>query len=271
MNPLLDKLSRTAWQPVTPRGVTAFARARLGRLAVVQLVVATLAAVCLGWFLQTAWLPVVRDAIGSLPAEGEIRHGQLVWRGDTPVRLAANNFLSLGVDLWHEGNLGNESHLSLELGRTTIRVRSLLGYTEVEYPHDWIIAFNHDELVPWWGAWETWLLLCAGVAAALALFVSWTALATLYFLPLWLVAFFANRDLNFRQTWRLAGAALLPGALWMALAVVIYGTGIFDLVQLGMAFAFHILIGWIYAVAGVLLSPQHPEAAPQPKNPFVRS
>jgi len=129
MKTLLDKLSRTAWQPVTPRGVTAFARATPSRLLLVQLIVALVVAASIGWFVQTAWLPVVREAIGALPAEGEIRHGQLVWRGDTPVRLASNNFLSLAVDLWHDGNLGNESHLSLELGRTNLLLRSLLGYT----------------------------------------------------------------------------------------------------------------------------------------------
>jgi hypothetical protein len=269
MKTLLDKLSRTAWQPVTPRGVTAFARATPSRLLLVQLIVALSVAASAGWFVQTAWLPVVREALGALPAEGEIRHGQLVWRGDTPMRLASNNFLSLAVDLWHEGGLGNESHLSLELGRTNIRLRSLLGYTELDYPHGWIIALNRTELVPWWGAWETWILLCTGAAVALALLVTWALLATLYFLPLWLLAFYANRDLNFRQSWRLAGAALMPGALWMAAAIIVHGLGVFDLVELGAAFSFHFVIGWIYALAGVLLSPRHPETV-QSKNPFAR-
>jgi hypothetical protein len=37
--------STVAWEPLTPRGVAAFARARLSRLLLVQFVVASLAAV----------------------------------------------------------------------------------------------------------------------------------------------------------------------------------------------------------------------------------
>lgn len=270
MKTLLEKLSRTAWQPVTPRGVTMFAYATPSRLLLVQLIIAIGVAVSIGWFLQTAWFPVVKEAVGALPPDGEIHHGQLVWRGDTPVRLASDDFLSLAVDLWHDGNLGNESHLSVELGRTSIRLRSLLGYTEVDYPRDYVIALNRTDLVPWWGAWQTWLLICAGVASAAILLLLWALLATLYFLPLWLVAFYANRNLNFRQSWRLAGAALMPGALWMAAAIVLYGLGVFDLVELGAAFSFHFIIGWIYALAGVLLAPRHPESM-RSQNPFVRS
>jgi hypothetical protein len=270
MNTLPDNPSRPAWQPVTPRGVAAFARARLSRLLLVQLVIATVAAAGVMWFVQAAWFPVVREAVAALPAEGEIRHGQLVWREDTPVRLAANNFLSLAVDLWHEGDLGNESHLSVELGRTHFRLRSLLGYTETAYPRDWLISFNRTELIPWWGAWQASLLTGIGVAAAAGLLLTWAFLATAYCLPLWLVAFYANRDLNLRQSWRLAGAALLPGALWMTLAIAAYGLGLFDLVQLGAAFSVHIFIGWIYALGGVLLLPPAPDTAGRPRNPFTR-
>ena len=61
------------------------------------------------------------------------------------------------------------------------------------------------------------------------LLVSWWILATIYFLPVWLLGFFANRDLNFRQSWRLAGAALLPGALLLAAGIVLYDFGAVDL------------------------------------------
>ena len=77
----------------------------------------------------------------------------------------------------------------------------------------------------------------------------WTVLATLYFLPVWLLALFANRDLNGRGSWRLAAAALMPGALFMTLTIAAYGLGLLDLVYLGWCFSFHFIIGWIYLLA----------------------
>ena len=266
---LLDKIFHSAWEPLTPRGVVTFTRASLGRLFLVQLLVAALAAAAVIWFLQIAWFPIVSEAIDQMPKEGEIRHGQLVWRGDTPARLAANHFLSLAVDEWHEGNLGNESHLSVEFGRTNIRLRSILGYTETDYSKDWMIAFNQPKLEPWWGAWRPGIL--AGVAAAtvIGLMLTWAALATIYFVPVWLLAFYANRDLNLRGSWRLAAAALMPGALFMTLTIGAYGFGLIDLVYLGWCVSFHFIIGWIYLLVCVLLLPRHPEVAAMPKNPFA--
>jgi hypothetical protein len=221
------------------------------------------------WFLQVAWLPVVQEAIQQLPREGKISRGQLSWRGDTPARLAANPFLSLAVDLWHEGDLGNESHLSVEFGRTNVRLRSILGYTEVVYPSDWAIEFNQPQLKPWWGAWQPGILAAAVGLTVAGLFASWALLATLYFLPVWLLAFFANRDLNGRGSWRLASAALMPGAFFMTLTIAAYGLGLLDLVYLGWCFSFHVMIGWIYLLVAVLLLPRHPEVAAVPKNPFA--
>src|SRR5262245_8968620 len=123
----MDERTHSAWLPLTPRGVAAFARASLGRLLLVEFIFALIAAAVVIWFLQETWCPSVRQAIRRLPVEGTIRRGHLTWRGDSPANLAGNQFLNLTVDLWHEGGVGNESHLSLEFGRSDIRVRSLLG------------------------------------------------------------------------------------------------------------------------------------------------
>ncbi len=271
MKKLLDQILHSAWQPLTPRGVAAFSRASLGRVLLVQFLVAAFVAVSVVWFLETAWFPVAREAIQQLPDTGEIRRGELVWHGDSPVRLAAGHFLSLAVDVWHEGNLGNESHLSVEFGRTDIRLRSLLGYAELIYPRDWKVEFNQSRLEPWFGAWSPWILAGAAAAVVVGLFVSWFALATLYWLPVWVLAFFANRDLGWRGSWRLAAAALLPGAIFLTLDIVAYGLCMVDLVGLGWGFGFHFVIGWIYVLAGVMLTPRHPAATVAAKNPFVQS
>ena len=61
-----------AWQPFTPRGIAAFAHATFGRLFLLQVVFALLAAGAVIWFLRTAWCPPVREAIRNLPASGAI-------------------------------------------------------------------------------------------------------------------------------------------------------------------------------------------------------
>jgi hypothetical protein len=117
--------STSAWQPLTPRGVAAFVRASLGRLLLVEFTVAALAAAAVMWFVHEAWFPTVREAIQQLPAQGEIRHGKLAWRGDSPVQLAGDRFLAIVVDLNHEAELGREADVSIEFGQKDCRFFSL--------------------------------------------------------------------------------------------------------------------------------------------------
>src|ERR1035437_6936191 len=69
--------STFAWEPLTPRGVAAFARARLSRLLLLQFVIASLAAAAVVWFLSDGCFPTVRVAIRNLPAAGKIRASRL--------------------------------------------------------------------------------------------------------------------------------------------------------------------------------------------------
>src|SRR5881628_3717118 len=82
-----------AWQPLTPRGVAAFSRARIGRLFVVQLVVALMAAGVVLWFLATAWFPTLLEAIHQLPPTGVIEARQLSSPRASTVPLAESRFL----------------------------------------------------------------------------------------------------------------------------------------------------------------------------------
>ena len=99
--------------------------------------------------------------------------------------------------------------------------------------------------------------------------VSWAFLATLYFLPVWLIAFFANRHLSLRGSWRLAGAALMPGSFFLTTALLFYGLGVIDLVRVVVAAALHLIIGWVYLFASSLKLPPHPAEASLQKNPFA--
>ena len=264
-----SETSLGAWEPLTPRGVAAFARAPTVRLVVVQFLVALLVAATVVWFLGDAWFPIVRQAITHLPDAGEIRAGKLDWHGDSPRLLAEGSFLAFSVDLAHSGEVRSPAHVQVELGKEVFFVHSLLGYLEVKYPVARRVAFNREELAPWWGAWQPALLGLAALGVVGGLMLAWFVLATLYAFPVWLLVFFANRDLKPRECWRLAGAVLLPGGLLMAAGILCYDFGLVDLVGLGFIFAGHFVLGWIYLFIGPLFLPRSERAQAAGKNPFA--
>ena len=255
-----------AWEPLTPRGVAAFARAPFSRLLLVQFVIASLAAAAGVWFLSEGCFPAVRAAIRNLPAAGEIRAGRLDWPARQPQLLAEGRFLAFMVDLNHSDQIHSRADVQIEFGRESVRIISLLGYTELDYPRDWIVSFNRTDLEPLWGAWEPELLAIVVLAAVAGLMLAWAVLATIYFLPLRLISFFANRDLNVRSSWKLAGAALMPGALLLTVAIVLYGLAALDMIQFGFIFGVHFALGWIYMFLSQLFLPR--VVAVEKRNPF---
>jgi hypothetical protein len=259
-----------AWQPLTPAGVAAFAGGSFTRLLVVQIIIASIAAGAVVWFLAQDWFPIVSRAIENLPPEGAITQGILDWRGESPKKLADNIFLSIAVDLDHTGVARNPAHAQIEFGRTNFKMFSLFGFWKFSYPTAWRLAFNRGEVAPWWGAWAPPILAIAAALVVLALLLSWALLATLYAVPGWLLAFFANRLVTFQRSWRLAGAALMPGALLLTGAILCYTAGIIDPLQLMAAGVLHILLGWGYVAAGALALPRDPIAELERTNPFGR-
>ncbi|PWU08946.1 MAG: hypothetical protein C5B50_28530 [Verrucomicrobia bacterium] len=259
-----------AWEPLTPRGVAAFGRASLRRLLLVQLVVAILAAITVVWFLDWFWFPTIAQAIKRLPEQGEIRGGSLAWNGESPRRLAENRFLALALDLKHEGKVRSPAHVEVEFGEKSVKIISLFGFLTVDYPRDSTLAFSRLDLEPLWGAWAPEILAIGAGLVIVLLMVSWAFLATLYCAPVWLVAFYRDRELDWRGSWRLAGAALMPGALFFVAMFLFYGLGLLDIVHLTAAAGVHLVIGWIY----VLVSPRYLPVVPAEtvrKNPFVQS
>jgi hypothetical protein len=267
MEPPVEKRP-IAWRPLTPRGAAAFAHATLGRLLLVQFVVAVLAACALAWAMHAAWYPIIGEAIAGLPPHGAIRNGQLDWRGGPAESLANGRCLALSVDMDHAGATHSPADIQVEFGRGDVWIRSLLGYVRTPYPRRAAVPFNSVESGPWWGAWAPPILAIVMAGVVVGLMLAWAILATVYSAPVWLIGFFANRDLNLRASWRLAGAGLMPGALFLSLAVIGYGLGALDLVQLLAAAALHLLIGWIYAAVAPIYARRNPTLAETAKNPF---
>jgi len=257
-----------AWEPLTPRGVAAFARAKLSRLLLVQFIVALLAAASVVWFLDDGCFPTIITAIQKLPAEGEIHSGKLDWHGDPAQLLAEGKLLAFDVDLNHSGQIHSTADFQIEFGEDSIHIFSLLpAYSEIFYIPDRSAPFNRTELEPLWGAWAVEILFIAAAAVTVGLLLAWWILATVYFLPVWILGFFSNRNLNLRASWKLSGAALLPGALLMAAGILLYDAGLLDLVSLGFVFAAHFALGWIYLFLSQLFLPRVSEAKPK-RNPF---
>ena len=238
--------SPVAWQPLTFSGVAAFAHAKTSRLWLVQLGVAVLVAVSVLIFLNQTWCPTITAAIHALPDTGQIRGRQLEWFGDDPVILHESPFLAIIVDTADSGATGQIADLQLELGRGELRFVALLGALGVPYPDGWEIAVNRPELEPWWGAWAPMLRAAVALLTLISLFVVWTLLAFLYAPVARLIVFFADRDAGWRDCWRLAGAALMPGALLMSCAIVLYSAGQLTLIHLAFAQVLHLVVGWIY-------------------------
>jgi hypothetical protein len=254
--------------PITPRGVAAFAQAPPGRLLFVQACVAILAGVVVLVVAQAAWFPVIRQAIRSLPERGQISAGSLNWEGGSPVTLATSHFLAVGVNLNHAAPLGEPAHLRVEFGATDVTVCSLLGCVSTSYPRHWRIAFNRLELEPWWGARENLARVTLACVAAVAVWLTWQVLCGLYVLPVWVLASLMNRSARLEASWRISGAALMPGAGVMLLTLGLYGVGMLDVVRFLFGVGLHLVVGWVSLAFAVFFLPRAGGAAGLQKNPF---
>jgi hypothetical protein len=261
-------VSSQPWQPLTLGGVAGFARASFVRLIKVQTAVALLLAASVVWFLAGACFPELDQAVTALPQKSEIRNRRLDWGGASPVVLAEGPFLAITVNLEGDGTLARAADLQFELGREEVRVRSLLGYLPVRYPAAKTLTLNRLEAQAWWGAWRTFLLLGAGLATVVTLFASWCAIALVYSFPLRTLAFYLDRQVSVWGSWKMASAALLPGAVLLAAALGLYRFHRLTLIALLFAWLVHWVVGWIYVCLAPLRLPRTPEARAAKENPF---
>jgi hypothetical protein len=253
---------------LTPRGVAAFSRAPLGRLFLVQFIVALLAAASVIWFLATIWLPTTRDAIRQLPETGIIQNRQLSSPRSIAEPLVENRFLAFVVDVDGTSTPGLAADLRIEFRRQNFALCSLLGCLRIDYPKDSTIQFNRPELESWLAAWELTIYSATGIAVVVWLFASWLLLATLYSPVARLYAFFKDRQLTVPGSWKLASAALLPGALLATAGIVLYGLGGIDLLQFLILWALHLMVGWVYLFVSPLRLPRASDATSPARNPF---
>lgn len=256
------------WEPITFKGVAGFAGAPWGRLLMVELGVAVGFAICAAWFVVTAWTPVVTQAVFQLPDESVIRGGKLEWPDAVARTLAETPFLSLRVDPHDTSGAGQVADLQLEIRAREFRLQSIFGYASFPYPRGWIVLLNRAKLEPWWGAWQPALVAGMGVAVVAGLLVCWAGLAVIYAFAVRLISFFANRRITRLGCWKLASAALMPGALLMSAALILYGLHRLSLMGFLLAGALHLVVGWVYVIGAPLRLPHINPVPPAGVNPF---
>ena len=259
-----------AWQPLTFRGVAAFAGATATRVFIVQFLVLLVAVACLLQALELTWWPAVQKAIQALPEIGRVQHGQLDWHGEPFAVLADSPALSILVDAAGRQEPGQVADMQVEIAKTEIRLCTLVGSLPIVFDPVWDFPLNRVDLVPWWGAWKPAIVAVTALFFAVALVGAWWLLATLYTLPLRLLAVLAGRPITLGGCWRIAAMALLPGALLLSLGILAYGLIRLPLVLLVIIFVLHFLAGWIYSVAAIFRLDTHAAiAAAAAANPFV--
>jgi hypothetical protein len=125
------------------------------------------------------------------------------------------------------------------------------------------------EVRAWWGAWETPVLAGAGVAVLLGLLVTWYVLAAVYGFTVGAIAFYAERSFTLFGCWKLAAAALLPGSLVIAAALVLYSLRRIGPVELLAAWVVHLMVGWVYVAIAPLRLPRRVAGRGASGNPFT--
>jgi hypothetical protein len=259
-------------QPFSIGGIAAFGQSGLRRLLFTQLLVGIVCAGAVLWGFAIAWMPVLQAAIENLPAHAAISGGELAWPGPAAMVLAENQTLSIAVDLDGGGDLGAAGDLQFEFGRSELRARSLLGYVAIAYSSTGTIPLNRQQLDPWWGAWKPALLAGLFLGTFVFLMAFWSVLALGFALPVRILAFYLDRDLKGWGAWKVAGAALMPGAMMMSVAILGYAYQQITLVHLLAAAGLHLILGlFLVAISPAWLPRQDMPLGPRPRsrNPFT--
>lgn len=256
-------------QPFTPAGVAAFQTRPTWQVPVWWLAVAVLAVLVVRAAWSGTWEAALDQAAHALPpSAGSVTDGRLFWSNATPVlTLHSGPFLGVAVSPDDPTAQGRTADVQLVLHRRGAVFGSLLGTLTVPYPRDFHLPLDTVTTPGSWAGWRGPVRQAVGAATAIALPASWTLLASLYAPVLWLWCLVRGRRATLGGCWRMAGAALVPGALVMLGAVGLYALGGLRLEGLLLAQPLHLLPGWILC----LLAPRHlpPRTGPAGPNPFT--
>lgn len=264
-----------AWQPLTFGGVARYAHDWVGKLFVTCLIISVLVAAAVVWTARRAWEPVVKEAIRRLPQGAELRGGKVRSPAAETLRLAESSFLSIQLGPM----IASSADVKIALEPDWLRLRSLFGSTGFPYPAHWSANLNPGEMEAWWGAWRPAVFgyLAGGTIAFL--FVSWIALGIVYGVLSRIIALFAKKRVSLWGCFKLGVAALCPGAIFMAIALTLYGESRLPMNAVIAAWVMHFAIGWVFLLGGTFRLPAlkvanpfevrvESESEPESQNPF---
>ena len=244
-----------------------YARASIGRLLLTGLIFGIVSGAVISWLATSCIAPVIDEAIEKLPVSGAIENGLLQWPDSSDRLLAANAFTSVEVRL-EEGTLERAPvDFAFELHTNSVVLRSLLGIHNFEFPRGYTMQLNRPALRPQWGAWRAPILFGLIPGAALALLLSWAALAVLYAIPVLTLGKLASRDLNPWRAWKMCVAAQLPGSLIISFGLALYSTGQISVVFVFAMYIAHFAATFLYLLLSPFFVPKA-ETNPLTDNPF---
>ncbi len=254
--------------PLTLPGTVAFSRRSAAWLLLVWLLLAGLASATCLWFIHSRWIPVAEESIESFPTTLLLENGEVDPLPTSEPIQHQNGFLSIvatGSTQSH-GNLTADFQITITPNE--LRFHSLLGHLALPYPAETMIDLAPAFLKPWWKARKVPYTVVAFGTIMICLLVTWIGLASLYFFPIIVLAYFRDRRCQFWKTWRLGGSVLIPGALIMTLAILLYGFHLLNLLGLLVAAALHIVVPWLYVFGTIKHIPRVNAILPRGKNPF---
>lgn len=249
----------------TPKGIARFANAPMLWLLVLQFVLALSAACVVVWFLNTNYAPAIRESIRRLPDSTLLQNRRL--SNVSSQLLAESKFISAAIDLDGSGQFGKISDVQLELRRNEFRICSLFGCVVFNYPPG-TISLGRANSEPWWGAREPVILFGAGLATFVSVVLIWFIFALAYTPIAKSIAYFANRKLSWKGSWKLCSAAQLVAALLMTLAILFYGLQLFDLIQFLFFFCAHFVVAWTGVCVAPFFLPMVTAKQSAVENPF---
>jgi len=255
------------WHPFTPRGVAGAVRAPRWQLWTALGATAALSVLSVTFFLSHCWSPVIEEAIQQLADGGLLRKGVLQPGGErTNVMLASNRYLAIALDWTAVGARDQASDVRVILQIDRALFCSLFGCATISYRGLGDMPVGRTETGAWWQAWRPAIYSSIGLGQVLFLILSWWVLGIAYAWAIRLFAFYLDRDVDFSGATRLAQAALIPGAIWLTVAVYFHAQGWLSLIGLLIVLVMHLPIGWIYAGLACRQLPRRPDVLPH--NPF---
>ena len=205
------------------------------------------------YFVATSWWRVVDAFVQGLPAEGRVEAGVLEWP-NKPGVATSNRHLEIRVSAGKPTSSASTSDFTLGFFRDRIRIAGVLGYVDLAY-RDFQLDFplNSIDIAPYWEAWKNPMIVFSGFLSAVVILATWWMLSVIYSPMTRVMASLFAGQLSWPQAVQVSAAGLLPAALIIVVAIVLYAEKQLNLFALGGVWIAHVVIGWVFVCGGAIM------------------